>query len=102
MTGTKSRYVRFHETCSSAHYKLTRYLQDGKESALDVDSYPPLMAASGAPIINVGAVDNTGKNASFSQGGPLVHVMAPGEQVQCAANSFFSSTQKQDGTSFGT
>ncbi|KAL1875232.1 hypothetical protein Daus18300_003303 [Diaporthe australafricana] len=73
---------------------------DGKESALDVDSYPPLMAASGAPIINVGAVDNTGKNASFSQGGPLVHVMAPGEQIQCAANSFFSSTQKQDGTSF--
>ncbi|KAI7785072.1 hypothetical protein LA080_008107 [Diaporthe eres] len=73
---------------------------DGKASALDVDSYPPLMAASGTPIINVGAVDNTGKNASFSQGGPLVHVMAPGQQVQCAANSFFSSTQKQDGTSF--
>lgn len=59
------------------------------------------MAASGTPIINVGAVDNTGKNASFSQGGPLVHVMAPGQQVQCAANSFFSNTQKQDGTSFG-
>jgi hypothetical protein len=59
------------------------------------------MAASGVPVINVGAVDNTGKNASFSQGGPLVHVMAPGEQVQCAANSFFSNTQKQDGTSFG-
>lgn len=59
------------------------------------------MAASGTPIINVGAVDNTGKNASFSQGGPLVHVMAPGQQVQCAANSYLFGTQKQDGTSFG-
>ncbi|KAG8161763.1 hypothetical protein KVR01_008750 [Diaporthe batatas] len=73
---------------------------DGKASALDVDGYPALIAASGVPIINVGAVDNTGKNASFSQGGPLVHVMAPGQQVQCASNSFFSNTQKQDGTSF--
>lgn len=59
------------------------------------------MAASGTPVINVGAVDNTSKNASFSQGGPLVHVMAPGQQVQCAANSFLFGTQKQDGTSFG-
>nr|XP_036578819.1 subtilisin-like protease [Colletotrichum truncatum]KAF6786202.1 subtilisin-like protease [Colletotrichum truncatum] len=75
-------------------------VDDGKVAALDVDSWPPLLAGSGVPIINVGAVDNTGKNASFSQGGPLVHVMAPGVQVQCAANSFFSNTQKLDGTSF--
>ncbi|POS75009.1 hypothetical protein DHEL01_v206590 [Diaporthe helianthi] len=73
---------------------------DGTASAADIDSYPSLMAGSGVPVINVGAVDNTGKNASFSQGGPLVHVMAPGVQVQCAANSFFSNTQRLDGTSF--
>ncbi|KAJ0278410.1 hypothetical protein COL940_007266 [Colletotrichum noveboracense] len=72
----------------------------GKAKAKDVDAWPSMMAADGVPIINVGATDNTGKNASFSQGGPLVHVMAPGEQIQCAANSFFSNTQKQDGTSF--
>ncbi|KAI8256516.1 Subtilisin-like protease 2 [Colletotrichum sp. SAR 10_77] len=72
----------------------------GKAQAKDVDAWPSMMAADGVPIINVGATDNTGKNASFSQGGPLVHVMAPGEQIQCAANSFFSNTQKQDGTSF--
>ncbi|WQF83596.1 Putative peptidase S8/S53 domain, peptidase S8, subtilisin, Ser-active [Colletotrichum destructivum] len=73
---------------------------DGKATAIDVDAWPPMMAADGVPIINVGAVDNTGKNASFSQGGPLVHVMAPGVQVQCAANSFVFGTQKKDGTSF--
>ncbi|KAK1561718.1 peptidase S8/S53 domain-containing protein [Colletotrichum navitas] len=73
---------------------------DGKVAALDVDAWPALMAAAGVPIINVGAVDNTGKNASFSQGGSLVHVMAPGVQVQCAANSFFFGTQKLDGTSY--
>ncbi|KAL0934046.1 subtilisin-like protease [Colletotrichum truncatum] len=68
--------------------------------AADVNSWPGLMAEDGVPVINVGAVDNTGKNASFSQGGPLVHVMAPGVQLQCAANSFFSGTRKNDGTSF--
>ncbi|KAF4434428.1 Subtilisin-like protease 2 [Colletotrichum fructicola] len=51
-------------------------------------------------LINVGAVDNAGKNASFSQGGPHVHVMAPGVQLQCAANSFFRGTRQNDGTSF--
>ncbi|TDZ18873.1 Subtilisin-like protease 2 [Colletotrichum orbiculare MAFF 240422] len=73
---------------------------DGKEKAADVNSWPALMAGDGVPVINVGAVDNAGKNASFSQGGPLVHVMAPGVQVQCAANSYFYGTQKKDGTSF--
>ncbi|EQB53373.1 hypothetical protein CGLO_06902 [Colletotrichum gloeosporioides Cg-14] len=72
----------------------------GKAKAADIDSWPGLMAKDGVPVINVGAVDNTGKNASFSQGGPHVHVMAPGVQLQCAANSFFSGTRKNDGTSF--
>ncbi|KAF4882489.1 Subtilisin-like protease 2 [Colletotrichum fructicola] len=72
----------------------------GKAKAADIDSWPGLMAKNGVPVINVGAVDNAGKNASFSQGGPHVHVMAPGVQLQCAANSFFRGTRQNDGTSF--
>ncbi|KAH0421621.1 hypothetical protein CcaCcLH18_13324 [Colletotrichum camelliae] len=76
------------------------HAEKGTAKAADINSWPGLIAKDGVPVINVGAVDNTGKNASFSQGGPFVHVMAPGVQLQCAANSFFSSTRKNDGTSF--
>ncbi|KAI8200772.1 Subtilisin-like protease 2 [Colletotrichum sp. SAR 10_65] len=72
----------------------------GKAKAADINTWPALMAEEGVPVINVGAVDNTGKNASFSQGGPHVHVMAPGVQIQCAANSYFSGTRKDSGTSY--
>lgn len=67
---------------------------------VDVNSYPQNLVDK-YPIINVGASDNLGKNASFSQGGPRVTVMAPGIAIHCAGNSFFSSTVDLDGTSFG-
>ncbi|GKT44795.1 alkaline proteinase [Colletotrichum spaethianum] len=79
----------------------SKEVEEGKATARDIDAWPAMFAADGVPIINVGATDITGKNASFSQGGPLCHVMAPGEQIQCAANSYFFNTQRQDGTSFG-
>ncbi|WYZ38078.1 hypothetical protein EsH8_II_001584 [Colletotrichum jinshuiense] len=69
-------------------------------SAADINIWPALMAGDGVLVINVGAVDNTGKNATFSQGGPLVHVMAPGVQLRCATKSSFFGTRLNDGTSF--
>ncbi|TQN65832.1 Subtilisin-like protease 2, partial [Colletotrichum shisoi] len=77
-------------------------VERGLIPAREINHWPALMAGQGVPIINVGAVDNTGKNASFSQGGPLVHVMAPGVGVRCASNSFFFRSQRMDGTSFAS
>ncbi|CCF36568.1 hypothetical protein CH063_08108 [Colletotrichum higginsianum] len=77
-------------------------VERGLVPAREINHWPALMAGQGVPIINVGAVDNTGKNASFSQGGPLVHVMAPGVGVRCASNSFFFRSQRVDGTSFAS
>ncbi|KAK2008088.1 subtilisin-like protein [Colletotrichum eremochloae] len=68
-------------------------------TSVDVYRWPALLAEDGVPIINVGAVDNTGKNFSLSKRGPLVHVMAPGVQVHCAANSDTFETQRMSGTS---
>lgn len=70
------------------------------DQAVEVNRYPALFAAKGMPIIVVGAVDNWGRNATFSQGGPLVSVMAPGHNIECASNRF-PGKQIQSGTSFG-
>lgn len=63
----------------------------------NVDGYPALFANSG-PVIVVGSVDKNGKKSWFSQGGPLVSVHAPGEDITCARNTGTGTTQ-QTGTS---
>ncbi|KAI1012023.1 hypothetical protein LB503_004617 [Fusarium chuoi] len=73
-------------------------------SNIDVHSYPSLFADR-TPIIVTGAVDNEGKLAFFSQGGPLVTTTAPGVAVKCAAmsgTSAYLAGEESTGTSFST
>ncbi|RDW91998.1 hypothetical protein BP5796_01392 [Coleophoma crateriformis] len=63
----------------------------------DVNTYPQLLNEK-YPIIVVGAVDINGNNATFSKGGPLVNVMAPGVNSTCAFDSV--SDQVVSGTSY--
>ncbi|KAG4286200.1 hypothetical protein FPRO06_07460 [Fusarium proliferatum] len=73
-------------------------------SNIDVHSYPSLFADR-TPIIVTGAVDNEGKLAFFSQGGPLVTTTAPGVAVKCAAMSgtlAYQAGEESTGTSFST
>ncbi|ENH63599.1 Subtilisin-like protease 2 [Fusarium oxysporum f. sp. cubense race 1] len=70
----------------------------------EVSTYPSLFA-NRTPIIVTGAVDNNGRLAPFSQGGPLVTTTAPGVAVKCAAMSGASAYQagkESTGTSFST
>ncbi|KLP07021.1 uncharacterized protein FFB20_04018 [Fusarium fujikuroi] len=73
-------------------------------SNIDVHSYPSLLADQ-TPVIVTGAVDNEGKLAFFSQGGPLVTTTAPGVAVKCAAmsgTSAYQAGEESTGTSFST
>ncbi|KAF4341971.1 serine ase 2 [Fusarium beomiforme] len=70
----------------------------------EVNTYPSLFADR-LPIIVTGAVDNNGRLADFSQGGPLVATTAPGVAVKCAAmsgTSAYQAGQESTGTSFST
>ncbi|KAF9777135.1 hypothetical protein IL306_004590 [Fusarium sp. DS 682] len=70
----------------------------------EVNTYPSLFADR-TPIIVTGAVDNNGRLASFSQGGPLVTTTAPGVAVKCAAmsgTSVYQAGEESTGTSFST
>ncbi|RDW79531.1 hypothetical protein BP6252_04169 [Coleophoma cylindrospora] len=69
------------------------------DNGVDINEYPQLLADK-FPIINVGAVDENGGNASFSKGGPLVTVMAPGVNINCASGDPSGADQDIDGTSF--
>jgi len=66
----------------------------------DINAYPQT-AARTLPIINVGACDDDGKLTASSQRGPLLSVVAPGDEIRCATNR----TDVYDvvsGTSYGT
>jgi subtilisin family serine protease len=65
----------------------------------NVDGYPALFADVN-PLIVVSSVDNAGSKSWFSQGGPLVSVYAPGEDITCASNVGDGSVQ-ESGTSLG-
>ena len=64
-----------------------------------VDRYPALWAGDINGLIVVGATDNDGNLAAFSQGGPLVSVWAPAVQIRCADNQM-GVNQKKSGTSY--
>jgi len=55
----------------------------------DVDTLPAGWESSTFPLVVVGAVDNTGSPAPFSQGPTHVTVWAPGVDVQCAKRGGF-------------
>ena len=65
----------------------------------DVDTAPAVYSGSDFPLIVIGAVDNAGNRAAFSQGGPRVKTHAPGVKVECA-NSLGTSPRTDSGTSF--
>jgi subtilisin family serine protease len=50
-------------------------------------------------MIVVGSVDINGSQSSFSQGGDLMDVSAPGTGIHCTSNSF-NDWVKRQGTSF--
>lgn len=62
----------------------------------DVDSVPASWEANDFPLIVVGATNNAGAVAPFSQGETHVTVWAPGNPVQCARRYGFYNV---DGTS---
>lgn len=62
-----------------------------------VDQLPPMWASPDFPLIVVGAVDNVGYHAPFSQRGKAVIIYAPGVGISCPHSSPSTSYY---GTSF--
>lgn len=68
----------------------------------DINTYPAIFGRN-KDIIIVGAVNNDGDRADFSQGHDGDNVLtlsAPGVNVECAANAGGSATGFLSGTSF--
>ncbi|KAI3400365.1 hypothetical protein diail_3382 [Diaporthe ilicicola] len=65
----------------------------------DINTYPPLLADE-LPLINVGAVDDKGEIATWSQGGALLTTAAGGVGIVCATNEGQDAYRIQQGTSF--
>lgn len=62
----------------------------------DVDLLPPLFESQSLPLIVVGSVDESGKQAPSSQGGRHVSIWAPGENIECLRGDY----SHDSGTSF--
>ena len=68
----------------------------------NVDTAPGVYVGPDFPLILVGATDNAGKKAPFSQSGNLVTLLAPKVQVPCLDyKEDFTKPVLEDGTSFG-
>lgn len=68
----------------------------------NVDTAPGVYVGPNFPLILVGATDNAGKKAPFSQSGNLVTLLAPGVKVPCLDYKEDSTKPVlEDGTSFG-
>lgn len=70
----------------------------------DINRLPKLLESPDMPIINVGAVDNQRKKASYSQAGPHLTLYAPGglSSFKLTGQSRDDKTERSDsGTSFG-
>ena len=59
---------------------------DGKKRT-EVDQAPAIFASDDYPIIVVGATDNAGNKAAFSQGGNKVAILGPGVDIECQDRS---------------
>lgn len=66
----------------------------------EINTYPPMLADE-LPLITVGAVDDKGEIASWSQGGPLLTTAAGGVGIVCATNEGVDAYRIKQGTSFG-
>lgn len=66
----------------------------------DINTYPPLLADE-LPLITVGAVDDKGEIATWSQGGALLTTAAGGVGIVCATNEGQDAYRIKQGTSFG-
>lgn len=66
----------------------------------EINTYPPMLADE-LPLITVGAVDDKGEIASWSQGGPLLTTAAGGVGIVCATNEGADAYRIKQGTSFG-
>ncbi|KAH9206747.1 peptidase S8/S53 domain-containing protein, partial [Leptodontidium sp. 2 PMI_412] len=101
--GKFPKIITFMEKWTAATVKLDVILVlsagNDEKAGIEINEFPQLLADE-YPIINVGAVDETGKNATFSKGGPLVTVMAPGVNIICASGDPSGADQDIDGTSF--
>ncbi|KAK7702656.1 hypothetical protein SLS64_009619, partial [Diaporthe eres] len=65
----------------------------------DINTYPPMLADE-LPLITVGAVDDKGEIASWSQGGALLTTAAGGVGIVCATNEGVDAYRIKQGTSF--
>ncbi|KAL1849866.1 hypothetical protein Daus18300_013123 [Diaporthe australafricana] len=65
----------------------------------DINTYPPLLADE-LPLITVGAVDDKGEVATWSQGGALLTTAAGGVGIVCATNEGQDAYRIKQGTSF--
>lgn len=65
----------------------------------DINTYPALLADE-FPLITVGAVDQEGEIASWSQGGPLLTTAAGGVGIVCATNETSTAYRAKQGTDF--
>lgn len=66
-----------------------------------ISVYPQMLAGE-LPIINVGAVDSTGKQPLWSQKGKFLTTSAGGVNCICATNNGTDTYEYKHGTSFGT
>lgn len=69
------------------------------EGQLNVNDFPQFLEGPDLPLIIVGANDYDGKVSAFSQGGPHLTVLAPGEDIQ-AEDPVLPQKAGLQGTSF--
>lgn len=74
--------------------------KDGNKRT-NIDLAPAIFEGPDFPLIVVGATDNTGRTASFSQGGDHLTISAPGVNVRCQYRDN-DDPYSRSGTSYGT
>ena len=70
----------------------------GSAGRFSVDTIPAIWSSASFPLIVVGAVDDQGVPAAFSQGGSIVSAHAPGVNLACP----YDTKVHFSGTSFAT
>ena len=67
----------------------------------NIDMTPAIWEGPDYPLIVIGATDNTGEQADFSQGGEHLTISAPGVDIRCHHKSQQFTPYVDSGTSLG-
>lgn len=80
------------------HAKKT---DDNGDLRPEIDTTPSIFEGPDYPLIVIGATDNTGEPADFSQGGDHLTIAAPGVDIECQGRTFSFKPPTRSGSSLG-